>query len=212
MSYNMSELYDMVDRKKAVDPAIKIWKERADKRWKKEDDSWEAKYDFEIAEEARKEKEEEERWDNMTEEEQEAQMKEWGMIDSDADDYSDEDSDSDDEIDEFARKREDSSSDDDDEEIDMEWDEQAYIEACTAESKERSRIANMTPEEKKKKAREDYDKEMKELRRKEYHRIWDDMLRCTWPRLLSYRSQMGLSNDSYQSHRYHCDRKTNQLY
>ncbi len=197
MSYNMSELYDMVDRKKAVDPAIKIWKERADKRWKKKDDGWEAKYDFEIAEEARKEKEEEERWDNMTEEEQEAQMKEWGMIDSDADDYSDE---------------EDSSDDDDDEEIDMEWDEQAYIEACTAESKERTRIANMTPEEKKKKAREDYDKEMKESRRKEYHRVWDDMLRCTWPRLLSYRSQMGLSNDSYQSHRYHCDRNTNQLY
>tara|TARA_B100001142_G_scaffold224963_1_gene223119 strand:+ start:656 stop:1237 length:582 start_codon:yes stop_codon:yes gene_type:complete len=193
----MSELYDMVDRKKAVDPAIKIWKERADKRWKKKDDGWEAKYDFEIAEEARKEKEEEERWDNMTEEEQEAQMKEWGMIDSDADDYSDE---------------EDSSDDDDDEEIDMEWDEQAYIEACTAESKERTRIANMTPEEKKKKAREDYDKEMKESRRKEYHRVWDDMLRCTWPRLLSYRSQMGLSNDSYQSHRYHCDRNTNQLY
>ena len=95
MSYNMGELYDMVDRKKAVDPAIKIWKERADKRWKKEDEDWEKQYDFEIAEAARKEKEEEERWDNMTEEEQEAQMKEWGMLESDSDEDSDEDSDDD---------------------------------------------------------------------------------------------------------------------
>ena len=186
MSYNMSELYDMVDRKKAVDPAIDIWKERAEKRWKKEDDGWDAKYDFKIAEEARKEKEEEERWANMTEEEQEAQMKEWGMIDSDADDYSDEDSDED-------------SDDDDDDDDEVDW-------GFTGDEPE------LTPEEKKKKAREDYDKEMKELRNKEYHRIWDDMLRCTWPKLLSYRSQLGLSNESYQSHRYHCDRNTNQLY
>ena len=193
----MSELYDMVDRKKAVDPAIKIWKERADKRWKKEDDGWEAKYDFEIAEAARREKEEEERWDNMTEEEQEAQMKEWGMLESDTDEDSDDDSDDSD--DDWG-----SDENDDDEEL--------YIRACEEHKKKREEEENMTPEEKKKKAREDYDKEMKELRRKEYHRVWDDMLRCNWPTLLRYRSQMGLSNESYQSHRYHINRNTNQLY
>ena len=200
--YNMSELYDMVDRKQAVDPAIKIWKERADKRWQKKDDNWETNYDFEIAEKARKEKEEEERWNNLTQEEKDAELSKWDdtydmMIDSESD------SDSEDESDDEGEY---------DEEIDMEWDEKAYIEATNEWSAERKRIDNMTPEEKKQKAREDYDKEMKESRRKEYHRVWDDMLRCTWPRLLSYRSQMGLSNDSYQSHRYHCDRNTNQLY
>jgi hypothetical protein len=199
--YNMSELYDMVDRKQAVDPAIKIWKERADKRWKKKDDGWEAKYDFEIAEEARKEKEEEERWNNLTQEEKDAELSKWDdmydmMIDSS-------DSDSEDESDDEGEH---------DEEIDMEWDEKAYIEATNEWSTERKRIANMTPEEKKKKAREDYDKEMKEFRRKEHHRIWDDMLRCTWPKLLRYRSELGVSNDNYQSHRYHCNRSTNQLY
>jgi len=194
MSYNMSELYDMVDRKKAVDPAIKIWKERADKRWKKEDEDWEKQYDFEIAEAARKEKEEEERWDNMTEEEQEAQMKEWGMLESDSDEDSDED------------------SDDDWGSDDYNDDEELYIRACEEHKRKMAEEAKMTPEEKKNRAREKYLKEKEELRRKEYHRVWDDMLRCNWPTLLRYRSQMGLSNDSYQSHRYHVDRNTNQLY
>ena len=107
------------------------------------------------------------------------------MLESDTDEDSDDDSDDD-------------WSEDEDEDVDVKFME---VETKT-----------LTPEEKKKKAREDYDREMKEIRRKEYHRVWDDMLRCTWPKLLSYRSQLGLSNESYQSHRYHCNRDTNQLY
>ena len=194
MSYNMSELYDMVDRKKAVDPAIKIWKERADKRWKKEDDGWEAKYDFEIAEEARREKEEEERWDNMTEEEQEAQMKEWGMLESDSDEDSDEDSD------------DDWGSDDNDD------DEELYIRACEEHKRKMAEEEKMTPEEKKNRAREDYDKEMKELREKNIIEYGMICYVATGQNYYVIVLKLGLSNESYQSHRYHCNRKTNQLY
>jgi len=168
-SDDTSYYLDMIQRKSAVDPTIKLWKESADKRWKEKDDKWEEEYDARIVEDERKANEEKERWEKMTEEEKEAKMKAWDMF-TDCD-YSD-DSDSDDS---------DSDSDDD---VDL-----SFME----EKKE------LTPEEKKIEERKDYDEQMKEARNKRYHEVWDEMLRCSWPQLRAYRRQFGLDNENFMA-------------
>jgi len=172
-SDDTSYYLDMCQRKSAVDPTIKIWKERADKRWKEKDDKWEEEYDARIVEDERKAKEEKERWEKMTEEEKEAKMKAWDMF-TDCDYSDDSDSDSD------------SSEDEDIDPRSVDWN----YDVITKE---------LTPEEKKIEERKDYDEQMKEMRTKRYHEVWDEMLRCSWPQLRAYRHQFGLDNEHFNA-------------
>lgn len=170
----MTDYLDMVQRKSAVDQAMGVWKERRAAEWKLRDDNWEKEYDARIAEEARKAKEEEERWEKMTEEEKEAKMKEWDMFeDSDLEDSDDDDSD------------DDWSDEENDEDVDLTF--------MKEETKE------LTPEEKKAKEWEDYKCESKEWRERRTNEVWDAMLYCSWPQLRKYRSELGLSNEHFMA-------------
>jgi hypothetical protein len=95
---NMSDDYgyilDMVQRKSCVDAAMEVWKEKRQSEWAEKDANWEKEYDARIVEEERKAKEEQERFDNMTEEEKEARMNAWDMFAEDWDDSSDDEDDS----------------------------------------------------------------------------------------------------------------------
>ena len=170
----MTDYLDMVQRKSAVDQAMGVWKERRAAEWKLRDDNWEKEYGARIAEEARKAKEEEERWEKMTEEEKEAKMKEWDMFeDSDLEDSDDDDSD------------DDWSDEENDEDVDLTF--------MKEETKE------LTPEEKKAKEWEDYKCESKEWRERRTNEVWDAMLYCSWPQLRKYRSELGLSNEHFMA-------------
>ena len=98
MDINHGEILDMVHRKSCVDSTMEVWEKKRQAEWAEKDANWEKEYDARIAEEERKAKEAKERFDNMTEEELEAEMNRYDMFeDSDYEDSDEEDGD--DEID-----------------------------------------------------------------------------------------------------------------
>ena len=59
-------------------------------------------------------------------------------------------------------------------------------------------VKDLTPEQKKQKEREDYDKQMKEGREKNHMDVWNEMLHCSWAQLRAYRTQLGLDNEGFE--------------
>lgn len=108
------------------------------------------------------------------------------------------------EMDSFAFVSDNDSSDDDSSDDEYSNDEEWFDETEEDE--------NISPEERKAKDLKEYNERQAKYREKRLHEVWDNMLRCSWKQLLEYRSELGLNNDKYQSHRYHCNRDTNQLY